>query len=109
MGTITIRPFTLPAIEYYHLGITYNPVVIMRVTSKGQVTIPRKVRESMGIRPAETEIEFLQDENGRWYIAKAQASPSKASRFRTAHKTGTLTMSTEAIMALTRGEAWPSS
>ncbi|MDO9268517.1 MAG: AbrB/MazE/SpoVT family DNA-binding domain-containing protein [Methylobacter sp.] len=39
----------------------------MRVTSKGQVTIPQNVRESMGILPAETEIEFLQDENGRWY------------------------------------------
>ncbi len=37
----------------------------MRVTSKGQVTIPQNVRKSMGILPAETEIEFQQDENGR--------------------------------------------
>lgn len=81
----------------------------MRVTSKGQVTIPRNVRESMGILPAETEIEFCQDENGRWYIVKAKTHPKNASRFRTAHKTGTLTMSTDAIMALTRGESWPSS
>ena len=40
----------------------------MRVTSKGQVTIPKNVRESMGILPSETEIEFLQDESGRCYI-----------------------------------------
>lgn len=79
----------------------------MRVTSKGQVTIPQNVRESMGILPAETEIEFLQDENGRWYIAKTTAK--RGSRFRTAHKTGALTMSTPEIMALTRGDAWPSS
>ena len=46
----------------------------MRVTSKGQVTIPQNVRESMGILPAKTEIEFLQDESGRWYIAKATPS-----------------------------------
>ena len=81
----------------------------MRVTSKGQVTIPQIVRESMGILPAETEIEFLQDENGRWYITKASTPQKRISRFRTAHQTGKLTMSTDDIMALTRGEAWPSS
>jgi bifunctional DNA-binding transcriptional regulator/antitoxin component of YhaV-PrlF toxin-antitoxin module len=81
----------------------------MRVTSKGQVTIPQNVRESMGILPAETEIEFLLDENGRWYINKAKASKKTAGRFRTAHNAGKLTMSTDDIMALTRGEAWPSS
>ncbi len=75
----------------------------MRVTSKGQVTIPRNVRENMGILPSETEIEFLQDENGRWYLAKARASDKTSSRFRTAHKKGTLTLSTDEIMALTRG------
>lgn len=81
----------------------------MRVTSKGQVTIPQNVRESMGIQPSETEIEFLQDENGRWYIAKAQPRRKRASRFRTAYKTGKLTMNTDEIMALTRGETCPSS
>jgi hypothetical protein len=57
----------------------------------------------MGILPTETEIEFVQDENGRWYIAKAQNRSQKTSRFRTAHKTAKLTMSTDDIMALTRG------
>ena len=73
----------------------------MRVTSKGQVTIPQNVKENMGILPPETEIEFQQDENGRWYINKTQASKKKASRFRTAHKSGKLMMSTDEIMALT--------
>lgn len=76
----------------------------MRVTSKGQVTIPRDVRESMGILPAETEVEFLQDENKRWYITKAKTSEKTASRFRTAYQTGKLTMSTDEIMELTRDE-----
>jgi bifunctional DNA-binding transcriptional regulator/antitoxin component of YhaV-PrlF toxin-antitoxin module len=76
----------------------------MRVTTKGQVTIPLNVRESMGILPSETEIEFLQDEAGRWYLAKMQISDKKLSRFRTAHRTGKLIMTTEEIMALTRGE-----
>jgi bifunctional DNA-binding transcriptional regulator/antitoxin component of YhaV-PrlF toxin-antitoxin module len=80
---------------------------IMRVTSKGQVTIPQNVRESMGILPAKTEIEFLQDEQGHWYIAKTSSPKKTASRFRSAHQQGKLTMSTDDIMALTRGEAWP--
>lgn len=81
----------------------------MRVTSKGQVTIPRVVRENMGILPAKTEIEFVQDENGRWYLAKLKASNKSTSSFRTAHQTGKLTLSTDEIMQLTRGEAWQSS
>ena len=82
----------------------------MRITSKGQVTIPQNVRQSMGLLPAHSEVEFVQDENGRWYIAKAQQSANnEASRFRTAHQTCHLTMTTEEIMALTRGESWPSS
>lgn len=91
----------------------------MRVTSKGQVTIPRNVRESMGILSAETEteieteiefeFEFEQDESGHWYITKIPPHIKKTSRFRTAHKTGKLTMTANDIMALTRSEAWPSS
>ncbi len=74
----------------------------MHVTSKGQVTIPRVVRENMRIIPAESEVEFLQDETGRWYISKSKASDKTISCFRTAHPSGKLTMSTDEIMALTR-------
>lgn len=74
----------------------------MRVTRKGQVTIPRNVRNALGICPAETEVEFVQDENGRWYLTKTGAP--RASRFRSAHQAGTLRMSTEEILALTRGD-----
>lgn len=81
----------------------------MHVSIKGQVTIPANVRESMEILPAETETEFLQDECGRWYLAKSQSVDSKVSRFRTAHTVGKLIMSTEEIMALTRSDSWPSS
>ncbi|MEQ1545224.1 AbrB/MazE/SpoVT family DNA-binding domain-containing protein [Methyloglobulus sp.] len=76
----------------------------MRVTSKGQVTIPQNVRESMGIQPTQTEIEFLQDESGRWCIIKSSNAQKSSSRFRTAHKVGELMMPTDQIMALTRSE-----
>ncbi len=74
----------------------------MHVTRKGQVTIPQNVRDSMGIIPAETEIDFLQDEQGRWILTKVKSAPGKTSRFRTAHTTAKLTMTTDEIMALTR-------
>lgn len=75
----------------------------MKVTSKGQVTIPQEVREEMGIRPAETEIDFKRDDNGRWYLTKVNTRSSKISRFRVAHKGRKLRMNTDEIMALTRG------
>lgn len=81
----------------------------MRVTSKGQVTIPQNVRESMGIQPAQTDVEFQQDESGRWYIVKSKRKQKTSSRFRTAHKAGQILMTTEQIMRLTRGETWLSS
>lgn len=74
----------------------------MRVTSKGQVTIPQIVRESMGIEPAETEVEFIRDEQGRWYLSKISANDKHTSRFRAAHQAGQALMSTEEILALTR-------
>ncbi len=69
----------------------------MKVTSKGQVTIPLEVREAMGIRPAETEVEFRQDESGRWYFAKVTAAVGRKRRFRTACKHGKLELSTDEI------------
>ncbi len=74
----------------------------MHVTRKGQVTIPQNVRENMGIIPAETEVDFVQDEQGRWFLSKAKPTEEKISRFRTAHTKAKLTMTTEEIMALTR-------
>ena len=76
----------------------------MRVTSKGQVTIPQEVREAIGIHPAETEVEFVQDGNGRWYLKKTMTRKKGPSRFRSAHKAGKLRMNTDEIMALTRGK-----
>jgi AbrB family looped-hinge helix DNA binding protein len=74
----------------------------MKVTSKGQVTIPRDVRAAMGILPAETEVEFVKGENSNWYLRKVSGRSKGPSRFRRASKVGKLRMSTDEIMALTR-------
>lgn len=40
-----------------------------RVTSKGQVTIPKAVREDLGIRPGD-EVDFVKTETGTYRIRK---------------------------------------
>lgn len=47
----------------------------MRVTTKGQVTIPQEIREKLGITPA-IEIDFLEEE-GRVYLVKRKSKPKK--------------------------------
>ncbi len=71
----------------------------MRVTTKGQVTIPRDVREALGISP-ETEIEFVEEE-GRFYIEKTGA-PSITGKFKKLRGIASANMSTDEILKLTR-------
>lgn len=76
------------------------------VTSKGQVTIPKKVRDHLGIRPG-TAVDFELTPDGRIALVKARkrkAARRKPSRFAALRGTATVRMSTEEIMALTRGE-----
>lgn len=71
----------------------------MRVTTKGQVTIPRNVREVLGIK-AETEVDFIED-NGRFYISKTDA-PKNIGKFNKLRGIATVGLTTDEIMALTR-------
>ena len=71
----------------------------MRVTTKGQVTIPRKIREVLGITP-ETEIDF-EEQNGKFYIVKTN-KPRKTDNFKKLRGIATAQMSTDEIMSLTR-------
>jgi AbrB family looped-hinge helix DNA binding protein len=78
----------------------------MRITSKGQVTIPQDVRERTGLLP-ETEVEFVLDGRGvRIIKASAARRPSrgaKAVRLLRA-KRSVVHLTTDEIMALTRGD-----
>lgn len=73
----------------------------MRITSKGQVTIPQEVREKFGLLP-HTEIEFRVEGN-TVYLYKS-SGPSKRGRALVERLRGraTMKMSTDEIMALTR-------
>ena len=75
----------------------------MRVTSKGQVTIPAEIREKAGLLP-DTEVEFVM-ERGKVVIRKAAGARRRGRSTVDAMKgKGTVRMSTDEIMALTRGE-----
>ncbi len=71
----------------------------MRVTSKGQVTIPRNIREILGIIP-QSDIEF-QEDNGRFYITK-KSGPKSTKNYQKLRGIATAKMSTEEILNLTR-------
>ena len=79
----------------------------MRITSKGQVTIPQDIREQAGLLP-HTEVEFVVDRDGV-RIRKAGAArrlsrgPLAVKRLRGAG--AGISMTTDEIMALTRGES----
>jgi AbrB family looped-hinge helix DNA binding protein len=74
--------------------------MIMRVTTKGQVTIPLEIRKMLNITPA-TEVDFIVGEDGRVYIVKSDSQP-KSKRFSKLRGIATVKLSTEEIMALTR-------
>lgn len=76
----------------------------MRVTTKGQVTIPLEIRKRLNITPA-SEVQFIVEEDDRVYIEKVKNEGGGASRFSKLRGTATVKMSTDEIMALTRTEA----
>lgn len=75
----------------------------MRITSKGQVTIPLSIREATGLLP-NCEVEF-QVKGKQVILHKAAEQPHRGERIvRHLRGRGSVKMSTDAIMALTRGE-----
>jgi AbrB family looped-hinge helix DNA binding protein len=77
----------------------------MRITSKGQVTIPADIREQAGLMP-NTEVDFEFDGKVvRIIRAKARGKGSRGARL-VAHLRGRgdVAMGTEEIMALTRDD-----
>jgi AbrB family looped-hinge helix DNA binding protein len=78
----------------------------MRITSKGQVTIPQEVREEAGLLP-HTEVDFIVEPDGV-RIVKAQKGQRltrgalAVQKLMRARRYGSMT--TDEIMALTRGD-----
>lgn len=75
----------------------------MRVTSKGQVTIPRNVRQHLGIFP-QSEVEFVVE--GTTVILRTVVGEASRGKrlIDTMRGRANVRMTTDEIMALTRGE-----
>ena len=75
----------------------------MRITSKGQVTIPIAIREQAGLLP-HTEVEFHFDGKAvRLVRAAKRTRPSRGARLiEQLRGRGDVALSTDDIMALTR-------
>ena len=77
------------------------------VTTKGQVTIPKPIRELLGIAPG-SEVQFEMDSDGRIILRKASDAtrrPTAANSVDHLRRSAGVGLTTDEIMALTRGDA----
>lgn len=70
----------------------------MRVTQKGQVTIPLEVRRALGIHPG-SDVQFRIEEQGVRLVVDPARAAEEIARMRGA---GSGELSTDEILALTR-------
>jgi AbrB family looped-hinge helix DNA binding protein len=79
----------------------------VKITSKGQVTIPKGIRDKFGLLPG-TEVEFVVD-GGQVTVRKLEGGRTRGQEIvehlRQASG-GDIKLSTEEIMRMTRGEDW---
>jgi AbrB family looped-hinge helix DNA binding protein len=94
LGTLVLRSENLVLPSEHAMGT--------RVTRKGQVTIPKRVRDHLGIEPGSV-VEFKLANDGRIVLVKAGATP-EPSRFARVRGTATVELTTDEIMAMLRGD-----
>lgn len=79
----------------------------MKITSKGQVTIPKEIRDQFGLLPG-TEVEFV-PEGGEVKVRKVKGDLTRGREI-VEHlqqaNGGDIPLTTEEIMRMTRGEDW---
>jgi antitoxin PrlF len=72
-----------------------------KMTTKGQVTLPKRLRDYFGLKPG-SDVDFELAEDGRVFLKTRNPPPE--SRFARLRGSAKLGMTTDEIMALTRGE-----
>lgn len=74
------------------------------LTSKGQVTIPKQIRDALNLAPG-CSVDFAVNRDGEVVIHKAGARPSrKRDRFEAARGKADVKWRTDELMTLLRGE-----
>lgn len=97
-----------PLLRYNPHCITFtgrSNTIAMRITAKGQVTIPQTIREQLGLLP-ETEVEFIvEGSTVRLVKAESVKGESRGQRMlRHLRGRASVSMSTDEIMAFTRDD-----
>ncbi|HRJ62152.1 MAG TPA: AbrB/MazE/SpoVT family DNA-binding domain-containing protein [Azospirillaceae bacterium] len=75
--------------------------MVATVTSKGQVTIPKRIRDRLGIVQGGA-VDFEMTDDGRVVLVNVGARP--VSRFQSLRGRAGAGLTTDQIMALTRGD-----
>ena len=76
-------------------------VKMTKITTKGQVTIPKRLRDHLGLEPG-SSVEFELAGDGRVFLQTRRRIPR--SRFARLRGSAKPAMTTDELMALTRGE-----
>jgi AbrB family looped-hinge helix DNA binding protein len=85
---------------YSNTGKSNKEGGIMRITSKGQVTIPLEMRDKAGLLPG-TDVEFA-FEDGKLCVSKSEQGTRGRRVVERMRGKGSIRMTTDEIMALTR-------
>lgn len=71
---------------------------------KGQVTVPKRIRDALGLKPG-TSVEFAVNDRGEVVVRKAGAAPKRRpDRFDAARGKADIKWRTDELMALLRGD-----
>jgi antitoxin PrlF len=90
----------IPKQYHWVVGITMAATAL---TSKGQVTVPRTVRDFLGIDPG-SKVTFELTPRGEVVLRPLRAKSGRRSRFAKVRCSATVKMRTDEISALTRGD-----
>jgi AbrB family looped-hinge helix DNA binding protein len=74
----------------------------MRITSKGQVTIPLEIRDKLGLK-ASSEVEFELLPDGKVCLTRVDKPARRSALVKKMKDRATTRLSTDEIMKLTRG------
>ena len=75
------------------------------ITVKGQVTVPKQIRDALGLTPG-SRVDFDLDERGRVILQRADATRQRkqGDRFEAARGKADIAWRTDELMALLRAE-----
>jgi len=79
--------------------------MLTTMTIKGQVTIPKRIRDALGLKPG-AKIDFAVNQDGEVVLHRAKvAAKGQKDRFESARGKADIKWRTDDLMALLRGES----